>query len=262
LGEGVNLVEVKIEHVQKFLIHLNENIGISENSQARCLSGIRAFYKYLLYEDVINYNPLEFVDSPKTVRKLPQVLSFEEIIRIEDAMDVSKPETFRDKVMIETLYSCGLRVSELVNLKISNLRFRSRVIFVRGKGDKQRIVPIGRYAIRLIKLYINGTRAQLKIQKGHEDYVFLNRRGKKLTRVYVFSMIKKAVENAGIQKTVSPHTFRHSFATHLLDRGADLNAIKMMLGHESITTTEIYTHIDRQYLADAILSCHPRYKIR
>ena len=255
--------EIKIEHVQQFIIYLNEKKLMSENSQARCLSGIRAFYKYLLYEDVVKYNPLDLVESPRIMRKLPQVLSFEEIEKIENAMDVSIPENFRNKAMIETLYSCGLRVSELVNLKLSNLRFRDGVIFVLGKGNKQRIVPIGRYAIKLINMYIKGTRMQLKIQKGHEDYVFLNhKRGKQLTRIYVFMMIKQAVEKTGIQKTVSPHTFRHSFATHLLEGGADLRAIQAMLGHESITTTEIYTHIDRQYLADTILSYHPRYKVR
>jgi integrase/recombinase XerD len=253
---------LKIEHIQGFIIYLNEDKHISENSQARCLSGIRSFYKYLLYEDVIRYDPLELVESPKSIRKLPQVLSFEEIERIENSFDVSKPENFRDKTIVETLYSCGLRVSELVNLCLSNLYFADSIILVKGKGNKQRIVPIGRYAVKLINLYVNDIRTHLKIAKGHEDYVFLNRRGKQLTRVYVFTMIKRAAENAGIQKTISPHTFRHSFATHLLEGGADLKAIQMMLGHESITTTEIYTHIDRQYLEDTILSYHPRYKIR
>ena len=254
--------KIKIEHVQQFLIFLNENKKMTENSQARCLSGIRAFYDYLLYEDLMQYNPLGLVEAPKIVRKLPQVLSFEEIEMIENAMDVSKPENFRDKAIIETLYSCGLRVSELVNLKLSNLRFKDKIIFVHGKGNKQRIIPIGKYAVELITLYINDIRVHVNIQKGHEDYIFLNhKRGKQLTRVYVFTMIKRMTENAGIQKVISPHTFRHSFATHLLEGGADLRAIQMMLGHESITTTEIYTHIDRQYLADTILSCHPRYKI-
>ena len=254
--------EIKIEHVQQFLIYLNEKRLMSENSQARCLSGIRAFYKYLLYEDAIKYNPLELVESPRIMRKLPQVLSFEEIEIIENAMDASTPEGFRNKAMIEAMYSCGLRVSELVNLKLSNLRFKDDIIFVHGKGNKQRIVPIGGYAIKLIKLYLNDIRVHIKIQKGHEDYVFLNHRGKQLTRVYVFLMIKQAAENAGIKKVISPHTFRHSFATHLLEGGADLRAIQTMLGHESITTTEIYTHIDRQYLTDTILSYHPRYKVR
>ena len=257
-----NPAEVKMEHVQEFLIYLNDNKVMNERSQARCLSGIKSFYKYLLYEDVIDYNPLELVKSPSIVRKLPQVLSFEEIEMIENVLDVSIAKNFRDRAMIETLYSCGLRVSELVNLKLSNLRFDDKIIFVHGKGDKQRIVPIGRYAIKLIKFYVEYNRVSLDIQKGHEDYVFLNQKGKRLTRIYVFSMIKQAAEKAGIKKKISPHTFRHSFATHLLEGGADLRAIQMMLGHESITTTEIYTHIDKEYLADAILSFHPRYKIR
>ena len=258
-----NPAEIKIEHVQEFLIYLNDNKLMSESSQARCLSGIRSFYKYLLYEDVIDYNPLELVKSPSIVRKLPQVLSFEEIEMIENTLDVSIPENFRNKAMIETLYSCGLRVSELVNLKLSNLRFEDEIIFVHGKGDKQRVVPIGHYAIKLIDLYIKDIRINLKIKKGHEDYVFLNhRRGKCLTRVYVFLMIKQAAKDAGIKKKISPHTFRHSFATHLLEGGADLVAIQMMLGHEYITTTEIYTHICKDYLVDTVLSFHPRYKIR
>jgi integrase/recombinase XerD len=254
--------KLKIEHIQGFINYMNEDKHISENSQARCLSGIKSFHKYLLYEDAIKYNPLDLIESPKIIRKLPQVLSFEEIEQIENAMDVSIPEHFRDKTMIETLYSCGLRVSELVNLRLSNLHFMEEIILVEGKGNKQRIVPIGAYAIKLINIYVNDIRTHMKIAKGHEDYVFLNRSGKQLTRVYIFTMIKQAAKNAGIQKTISPHTFRHSFATHLLEGGADLRAIQMMLGHESIATTEIYTHIDNQYLADAILSYHPRYKIR
>jgi integrase/recombinase XerD len=254
--------KLNIEHIRGFICYLSKDKQMSEYSQARILSGIKSFYKYLLYEDVIKCNPLELVESPKIIRKLPQILSFEEIEQIENALDVSKPEQFRDKTMIETLYSCGLRVSELVNLRLSNLHFDDGIILVEGKGNKQRIVPIGRYAIKLINLYVDDIRSHLTIEKGHEDYVFLNRRGKKLTRVYVFTAIKQAAEKAGIQKVISPHTFRHSFATHLLEGGADLRAIQMMLGHESITTTEIYTHIDRQYLEDAILSYHPRYKIR
>jgi len=252
--------QVKMEDISFFLHELNNKKAMNESSQARCLSGVRAFYKYLLHEDLIGYNPFELIESPKLTRKLPQILSFEEIEAIEGAFDLSKPENFRDKTMIETLYSCGLRVSELVNLKLSNLRFKEGIIFVYGKGNKQRIVPIGRYAIKLINLYIKEYRVHIKIQKGHENYLFLTRRGKQLTRVYVFLMVKQAVKDAGIQKTISPHTFRHSFATHLLEGGADLRSIQMMLGHESITTTEIYTHIDRQYLADTIRSCHPRYK--
>jgi integrase/recombinase XerD len=195
-------------------------------------------------------------------RKLPQILSFEEIEQIENAFDLSKQENFRNKAIIETLYSCGLRVSELVNLKKSNLHFKQEFILIIGKGNKQRIVPIGSYARKLIKIYIDDIRVHLPIQKGQEDYVFLNRRGRKLTRVYVFMMIKQAVRDAGSHKEISPHTFRHSFATHLLEGGADLRSIQMMLGHESITTTEIYTHINREYLSDTILSFHPRYKVK
>lgn len=255
-------LDIKKEDLQDFLIYLHRETKISETSQARKISGLRAFYKYLLYEDIININPMDLIESPTITRKLPQVLSFEEIELIENSMDVSKPEWFRNKAIVETLYACGLRVSELINLKLSNLKFSDGFIIVLGKGNKQRIVPIGSYAIKLINLYINDIRIHLPINKGHEDFVFLNRRGRQLTRVYVFTMIKKAAENANIKKIISPHTFRHSFATHLLEGGADLRVIQMMLGHESITTTEIYTHIDRQYLEDAILSYHPRYKLK
>jgi integrase/recombinase XerD len=254
--------KLEIKHIQEFICYLNEEKHVCETTQSRYLSGIRSFYKYLIYKEVIKCSPLEWIETPSMIRKLPLVLSFDEILQIENSFDLSKPEHFRDKAIIETLYSCGLRVSELVNLKLSNLNFVDKIILVRGKGDKQRIVPIGSYAVRLIDLYVKGPRIHLKIKKGHEDYVFLNRRGRQLTRVYIFTMIKQAVENAGIKKVISPHTFRHSFATHLLEGGADLRAIQMMLGHESITTTEIYTHIDRKYLEDAILSYHPRYKIR
>jgi integrase/recombinase XerD len=260
--EHLSPLDIKKEDIQDFLIYLHRERKISETSQARRLSGLRTFFKYLLYEDLVNINPMDLIESPTITRKLPQVLSFEEIVLIEDSMNVSKPEWFRNKAIVETLYVCGLRVSELVNLKLSNLKFADGFIIVRGKGNKQRIVPIGSYAIKLINLYINDIRIHLPVQKGHEDFVFLNRRGKQLTRVYVFTMIKEAVENAGIKKAISPHTFRHSFATHLLEGGADLRVIQMMLGHESITTTEIYTHIDRQYLEDAILSYHPRYKLK
>jgi len=255
-------LKVGVEDIPHFLQTLSEKYNITETSQARCLSGIRAFYKYLLYEDLIPYSPFELIESPKLARKLPQILSFEEIERIENAFDLSKPENFRNKAIIETLYSCGLRVSELVNLKKSNLHFKQEFIMIIGKGNKQRIVPIGSYARKLITMYIKEYRVHIKIKKGHEDYVFLNRWGRKLTRVYVFTMIKQVVSDAGINKEVSPHTFRHSFATHLLEGGADLRSIQMMLGHESITTTEIYTHINREYLTDTILSFHPRYRVK
>ena len=255
-------LKITIEDIPDFLRYLSETENLNESSQARRLSGIRAFYKYLLYENLIPHSPFDLIESPKLTRKLPQILSFEEIERIENAFDLSKQENFRNKAIIETLYSCGLRVSELVNLKKSNLFFHQEFIMIIGKGNKQRIVPIGSYARKLITMYIDGIRVHLPIQKGHEDYVFLNRRGRQLTRVYVFSMIKQIVKDAGIEKEVSPHTFRHSFATHLLEGGADLRSIQMMLGHESITTTEIYTHIDREYLVDTILSFHPRYKVK
>jgi len=262
LKGDVSPLEIKREVIQDYSTYLHVGIEINETSQARRLSGLKAFYKYLLYEDKIDQNPMDLVDYPKVTRKLPQTLNFEEIQLIEDLIDLSKPEGHRNKAIIETLYSCGLRVSELVNLKLSNLKFKDGFIIVQGKGDKQRLVPIGSYAISEIKHYVDGNRKKIEIKKGHEDFVFLNRRGTQLTRVYVFTMIKQAVENAGIKKTISPHTFRHSFATHLLEGGADLRAIQMMLGHESITTTEIYTHINREYLADAILSYHPRYKLK
>jgi len=258
----ISPLKTTVDDIPPFLQNLNDKHCMNEASQARCLSGLRAFYKYLHYEDLIAYNPFELIESPKLARKLPQTLSFEEIEKIENAFDLSKPENFRDKTIIETLYSCGLRVSEAVNLKISNLYFPQDFIMIIGKGDKQRIVPIGSYAKKLITMYIDDIRVHLPIQKGHEDFVFLNRRGRGLTRVHVFCMIKRAVKEAGIDKEVSPHTFRHSFATHLLEGGADLRSIQMMLGHASITTTEIYTHINREYLADAILSYHPRYKVK
>ena len=261
-NSGKSLLTVTIEDIPDFLHYLNEKKNLNESSQARRLSGIRAFYKYLLYEDLIPYNPFDLIESPKLARKLPQILSFEEIERMGNAFDLSKQENFRNKAIIETLYACGLRVSELVNLKISNLHFRQKFIKVTGKGNKQRLIPIGKYARKLITIYINTIRVHLPIQKEHEDYIFLNRRGRQLTRVYVFSMIKQIVKDAGIEKEVSPHTFRHSFATHLLEGGADLRSIQMMLGHESITTTEIYTHINREYLVDTILSFHPRYKVK
>jgi len=254
-------LKVTLEDIPDFLRYLSEKENLNESSQARRLSGIRAFYKYLLYEDLIPHSPFDLIESPKLTRKLPQTLSFEEIERIENAFDLSKPENFRNKAIIETLYSCGLRVSELVNLKKSNLYFKQGFIKIIGKGNKQRLVPIGSFARKWIKTYLTEYRVHLPIKKGHEDYVFLNHWGRKLTRVYVFSMIKQVVKDAGIEKEVSPHTFRHSFATHLLEGGADLRSIQMMLGHESITTTEIYTHIDRAYLADTILSFHPRYRV-
>ncbi len=252
--------KVEQSHVEDFLQWVSE-FGLSARSQARILSGLKAFYKYLLMEDIVEVAPTELLEAPKIGRKLPEVLSIEEINNIINAVDLSKEEGERNKAMLETLYSCGLRVSELTNLKISNLLLNEGFIRVVGKGDKERITPIGSVAIKHIKIYVNTKRNHMSnIKKESEDILFLNRRGKQLTRVMIFTIIKRLAEKAGITKTVSPHTFRHSFATHLVEGGANLRAIQEMLGHESITTTEIYTHLDREYLRQAILDFHPRAK--
>ena len=233
-------------------------LGMTPHSQARTLSGIRAFYKFLIMEDMLTADPTETIEAPKLSRKLPDTLHFHEIEQLLAAIDLSTPEGTRNRAMLETLYSSGLRVSELLELKLSNLYEDMGFLKVAGKGDKERLVPIGRDALKHIQLYREGVRCHLTIKKGHEDYVFLNRRGAKLTRVMVFTIIKDLTAKAGIQKTVSPHTFRHSFATHLIEGGADLRAVQEMLGHESITTTEIYTHLDRDYLKQVIKDYHPR----
>jgi len=253
--------QVKLSDLESFIIYINK-IGIGEFTQARIISGVKAFYKFLLMEDMINSDPSELLEGPKLRRKIPDVLSYEEIKLIFDSMDVSdiKKGGHRNRAILETLYACGIRVSELVNLKLSNYFPEEGFVRVIGKGDKERIVPIGSSAINQISQYVEHTRKTLNIANGHEDYVFLNRRGKKLSRVMVFLVIKKAVEEAGIDKVVSPHTFRHSFATHLVEGGADLRVVQDMLGHESITTTEIYTHLDRTYLRDTLLRFHPSYK--
>ncbi|HQB20248.1 MAG TPA: site-specific tyrosine recombinase XerD [Bacteroidales bacterium] len=250
--------EIKITHVRTFLDYLSE-LEISATSQARIVSGLKAFYKFMQIENLMDDNPLELLETPKIGRKLPEVLSIEEIDKMQNSLDLSIPENFRNKVIIETLYSCGLRVSELINLRLSDLHFDENYISVIGKGDKQRLIPIGNRAKKLISLYINNQRGSLPIQKGSENIVFLNRRGKKLTRQMIFIMLKKTAEQAGITKQLSPHTLRHSFATHLLEGGADLRSIQTMLGHKSITTTEIYTHIDRQYLEETLYNYHPRF---
>lgn len=254
---GKSPVNLSFKELQAFLVWINE-FGIRATSQGRILSGIRTFYKYLLLEELLNDNPCELLESPKTGRKLPVFLSIEEIDMVCKTIDLSKPEGHRNLAIIETLYSCGLRVSEAVNLKISNLHFNEGFVRVIGKGNKERLVPIGNTAIKYITLYTEGARRQVPIQKGEEDFLFLNRRGKHLSRVMIFTFIKEAVAKAGIKKVISPHTFRHSFATHLVEGGADLRAVQEMLGHESITTTEIYTHLDREYLRDTIMSFHPR----
>jgi integrase/recombinase XerD len=228
------------------------------SSQARILSGIKAFYKYLLMEDIIKTDPSELLESPKIRRKLPDTLSYEEINKIIAALDLSKPEGMRNKAILETLYGSGLRVSELTELKLSNLYLDIEFIKVTGKGNKERLVPIGSEAIKAVKIWIESVRVHNPIKKGEEDYVFLNRRGTRLSRQIIFLTIKGLAETIGLKKKISPHTFRHSFATHLVEGGADLRAVQEMLGHESITTTEIYTHLDREYLKSTISQFHPR----
>lgn len=255
--------KVKSDDLKSFLQWINEQ-GLSPNSQARILSGLRAFYKYLIREDLVDQNPLEHIESPRTGRKLPEVLSIEEIVHIIDSVDRSKKNGERNKAILEVMYSCGLRVSEVTNLLISNLFFEDDFVKVSGKGDKERLVPIGSSAQKQILIYKNEVRnLQIdKTSKENGDILFLNQRGGKLSRVMIFNIVKKQTEIAGISKTISPHSFRHSFATHLVEGGADLRAVQEMLGHESITTTEIYTHLDNNYLRSNILDHHPRNKSR
>jgi integrase/recombinase XerD len=234
--------------------------GFSATTQARIISGIKTFYKFLLLENDLKQSPAELLETPRLTRKLPVFLTVEEIDKMMASIDRSAPEGERNISILETLYSCGLRVTELVNLRISDLHLDEDYIKITGKGNKQRLVPIGKSAKKLIKNYVNGVRVHLLVKKDHEDVLYLNRRGAKLSRVMVFYIIKGLADKAGIKKKLSPHTFRHSFATHLVEGGADLRAVQEMLGHESITTTEIYTHLDRQFLRDNILSYHPRNK--
>lgn len=251
------LEEVELSDLQSFLASLYDE-DMSARSQARIISGLKSFYKFMLYERRIAHDPTELLDAPKIGRHLPEVLSIPEIEAILDGIDLSKPEGHRNKAIIEVMYGCGLRVSEVVNLRISNLHFRENYVRIIGKGDKERLVPIGHTAQQAILLYLEGYRMHLKIKKGEEDFVFLNRRGSRLSREMIFMMIKEMAAAAGIRKTISPHTFRHSFATHLVEGGADLRAVQEMLGHESITTTEIYTHLDREYVKNIIEQYHPR----
>jgi len=244
-------------HLVDFLEALNK-IGLSPRSQARIISGLKAFFRYLLFEDYIQRDPAQLLDAPKLGRKLPDTLEVHEIDKLFEAIDHSTPEGMRNRAILEVLYSCGLRVSELVNLKLNNVFFDSGFVRVIGKGNKERLVPIGREAIKFIQLYISDVRTHVFVQKGFEDVLFLNRRGKNLSRVMIFTIIKQLTKAAGMDKKISPHTFRHSFATHLIEGGADLRAVQEMLGHESITTTEIYTHLDRDYLKQVIEEFHPR----
>jgi integrase/recombinase XerD len=259
---SVNAMKVSSKHLQEFIEYINE-LGLSAYSQARILSGIKAFYKYLLFEELIERDPTALIEGPKLGRKLPDTLSYPEIEKLFEVIDLSTPEGGRNRAMLEILYCSGLRVSELVELKLTNIYFDASFVRVIGKGNKERLVPVGRDALKFLKIYVDEIRGRpphKPPQKGFEPFVFLNRRGQKLTRVMVFTIIKNLAKNIGLKKTISPHTFRHSFATHLIEGGADLRAVQEMLGHESITTTEIYTHLDRDYLRQVIQEFHPRSK--
>lgn len=253
--------EVEMKDIQRFLLYLYE-LGVSERTQARMLSGIKGFYKYLINSDAMAHNPTLLIESPKFQRKLPQVLTVEEIDLMIDSIDPKNKHAQRNRAIIETLYSCGLRVSELVNLKISDLFFDEGFVRITGKGNKQRLVPISKRAIDEINSYLIDHRPHYPIKPQFTDIIFLNNRGEKLTRNMVFLIIKKAAAQAGIQKKISPHTLRHSFATHLVDGGADLRSVQQMLGHESILTTEIYTHISKEHLRETLLLYHPHSHVR
>ena len=249
--------KISITVLKEFVAWINE-LGMSPYTQARVISGLKAFYKFLILEDVMTASPVELLESPKIARKLPDVLTLDELENIFAAIDHSTNEGTRNRAILETLYSSGLRVSELTGLRISNVFWDIGFLKITGKGDKERFVPIGRTAQKHVKLYMETVRNHLTIKPGNEDFVFLNRRGAQLSRVMIFTIIKQLVEQIGLKKNVSPHTFRHSFATHLVEGGADLRAVQEMLGHESITTTEIYTHLDREYLKQVIKEYHPR----
>lgn len=251
--------ELKLKDLENFVQWTGE-LGMTVASQSRIISGMKSFYRYCVMEQIVTANPTELLESPRQKRMLPDTLSFEEIESIIAQIDLSKPEGGRNKAILETMYSCGLRVSELVNLRISCLFLDVGFIRVIGKGDKERLVPIGSEAIRYINIYRNDIRVHIKIKPGQEDFLFLNRRGSKLSRVMIFLMLKELAQKAGINKNLSPHTLRHSFATHLVEGGADLRAVQEMLGHESITTTEIYTHLDREYLRETLHQFHPAFK--
>ncbi len=250
-------LQVNPQHIKECLVYLNQ-VQLNEKSQARFISAIRTFFKYLLLENEIESNPAELIELPKISRKLPDILSIEEIETLIESIDLSEPTGERNKTIIELMYGCGLRVSELVNLKISEVKENSGFIKVVGKGNKERLIPISKTALKQYNRYKDLVRVHQNVFKGYEDFLFLNNRGKNLSRVMIFLMIKSLVEKAGIRKKISPHTFRHSFATHLVEGGADLRAVQEMLGHESILTTEIYTHLDQTFLRDTLLQFHPR----
>ena len=254
---GLSELKINKRNLLDFLTELKEN-NLSSRSQARVISSIKSFYKYLIIENYTKNDPTELIESPKIGLKLPDTLSIEEINLLISAIDLTNSHGERNRAILETLYSCGLRVSELINLKLSNIQFREGYVKVIGKGNKERLAPIGGQAIKYLNIYINEVRNHHQIKNGNEDFVFLNNRGSKLSRVMIFIIIKSLKEKIGLKKKISPHTFRHSFATHLIEGGADLRAVQEMLGHESITTTEIYTHLDKEYLRSNILQYHPR----
>lgn len=253
---AVSPITITEETIQQFIYHIAKQLNA--RSQARIISGLKSFFSYLIFEDYRPDNPLELIETPRIGRKLPDTLSIVDIDRLIAAIDLSSNEGERNRAMLETLYGCGLRVSELVTLKISDLFFEEGFIKITGKGNKQRFVPIGSYTQKYIAIYKDNVRSHLNIQKGHEDTLFLNRRGRQLTRAMIFTIIKDLAIKIDLNKTISPHTFRHSFATHLLENGADLRSIQLMLGHESITTTEIYVHLDRKHLSEIMNNFHPR----
>jgi integrase/recombinase XerD len=253
---SVSPITISEETIQQFIYHIAKQLNA--RSQARIISGLKSFFSYLIFEDYRPDNPLELIDTPRIGRKLPDTLSIVDIDRLIAAIDLSSKEGERNRAMLETLYGCGLRVSELVSIKISDLFFEEGFIKITGKGNKQRFVPIGSYTQKYIEIYKDNVRSHLTIQKGYEDTLFLNRRGRQLTRAMIFTIIKELAIKIDLNKTISPHTFRHSFATHLLENGADLRSIQLMLGHESITTTEIYVHLDRKHLSEIMNTFHPR----
>lgn len=253
---NISPIHITEEIIQQFIYEMASQVN--PRSQSRLISGLKSFFNYLIFEDYRNDTPLELIEVPKTGRKLPDTLSTLEIDSLIQAIDLSTPEGERNKAMLETLYSCGLRVSELISLKLSDLFFEEGFIKITGKGNKQRFVPVGKSTIKIVTSYVNQVRVHLSIQKNFEDTLFLNRRGRQLTRAMVFTIIKNLAIKINLNKTISPHTFRHSFATHLLENGADLRSIQLMLGHESITTTEVYMHLDRKFLSEVLKNYHPR----
>ena len=255
--KGLSPLAISTKHLQGFLQFINE-LGMSTYSQARILSGLKAFYKYLLFEELVDKDPTSLIEGPKIGRKLPDTLEYLEIEKLLGAIDLSKTDGARSRAMIEVLYSSGLRVSELIELKINNVYHDIGFLRVIGKGNKERLVPIGKEALKYLKIYVDEVRVHVAVKKGFESHVFLNNRGTRISRITVFTTIKKLAAIIGLKKSISPHTFRHSFATHLIEGGADLRAVQEMLGHESITTTEIYTHLDRDYLRQVIQEFHPR----